>query len=551
MPTTDIASLPPFQYKPLPDTKGTRVLVLHPGSDNDKISCHLEPVSLTTDSDFEALSYVWGDTLQREAIRCGDGRVDIKINLHSALHHLRLADRQRRIWADALCINQEDLRERNSQVKNMGRIYKNASRTLVWLGEETQAVAGAFNAFQIALKIFPPRDALQLPSQQAINELILGILDLRAATDWDSMIELLLHPWFGRKWIIQEAVLAKSVLAVCGLHTLDWNVIERVLIDIRLYHVDIVIPAITMRSNAVFAINNVMKMFFIKSGSTQRSYEELLFATFGFRSTDPRDQFFAIFGLAEDAETISPDLHPDYSVTFSQLTIGYVQWSLQCRKSLNFLVHAGDSVRVPDHNLPSWCPDFAKADSYYEHPRFLSRHNASKGSELGARIDAAEKQLHISGKLFDEVQAHTQTFNTTTQKISEKLATDPSWGEDFESANLFYRMRWVRECKSVASDDSGTLSAARNASLARSLVWDLDSQRTRAPKDFPEQINRYLDMVGELADLKEHGQEVDRDKAWWAEFLCLSSLVETPIATNSQFRRFCRTTAGSLGSVPV
>jgi hypothetical protein len=149
----------------------------------------------------------------------------------------------------------------------------------------------------------------------------------------------------------------------------------------------------------------VLEIFFIKAGSTRRSYGELLFATRGFRSTDPRDQFFAIFGLAEDAETISLELHPDYSISFSQLTISYVQWSLQSRKSLDFLVQAGDSVRLPDHNLPSWCPDFTKPGFYYSHPRVLKRHNASKGSKLTAWIDVAEKQLHISGKLFDEVQA--------------------------------------------------------------------------------------------------------------------------------------------------
>jgi hypothetical protein len=136
------------------------------------------------------------------------------------------------------------------------------------------------------------------------------------------------------------------------------------------------------------------------------------------------------------------------------------------------------------------------------------------------------------------------------QKMSEILATDPSRGEDIETALLFFQVRWVRECKSVASDESGTLSLARKASLARSLVWDLDSHGARAQKDFLEQINKYFDMIKEMADLQEQGQEMDGDEAWWAEFLRLNNLVETSMAKASQFRRFCRTTAGSLGSVP-
>ena len=38
------------------------------------------------------------------------------------------------IWADAVCINQNDLDERSSQVSMMGHIYKNAHQCQVWLG---------------------------------------------------------------------------------------------------------------------------------------------------------------------------------------------------------------------------------------------------------------------------------------------------------------------------------------------------------------------------------------------------------------------------------
>ena len=40
------------------------------------------------------------------------------------------------LWLDALCINQEDLRERNHQVGLMRSIYINTDNVLLWLGEE-------------------------------------------------------------------------------------------------------------------------------------------------------------------------------------------------------------------------------------------------------------------------------------------------------------------------------------------------------------------------------------------------------------------------------
>jgi len=41
------------------------------------------------------------------------------------------------MWIDAICINQNDISERNNQVRQMGAIYSQASQVVVWLGEET------------------------------------------------------------------------------------------------------------------------------------------------------------------------------------------------------------------------------------------------------------------------------------------------------------------------------------------------------------------------------------------------------------------------------
>lgn len=45
-----------------------------------------------------------------------------------------MIDRSLQIWADAVCINQQDLDERSSQVGVMGDIYKAAKDCQIWLG---------------------------------------------------------------------------------------------------------------------------------------------------------------------------------------------------------------------------------------------------------------------------------------------------------------------------------------------------------------------------------------------------------------------------------
>jgi hypothetical protein len=44
------------------------------------------------------------------------------------------------IWADALCINQTDIAEKNEQVMRMGEIYSSASHVLSWLGCENDEI---------------------------------------------------------------------------------------------------------------------------------------------------------------------------------------------------------------------------------------------------------------------------------------------------------------------------------------------------------------------------------------------------------------------------
>jgi hypothetical protein len=41
------------------------------------------------------------------------------------------------MWIDAICIDQSNLKERSFQVKQMRKIYHQAIRTVIWLGDES------------------------------------------------------------------------------------------------------------------------------------------------------------------------------------------------------------------------------------------------------------------------------------------------------------------------------------------------------------------------------------------------------------------------------
>ena len=120
----------PFQYTPLGSGDRIRLLRILPRAStaSGTLSCQIFEVDLSTAPEYEALSYVWGDVNDQEEIRLNGGLVSITRNLYSALRALRHNALPRTIWADALCIDQHNVLERNHQVAIMGSIYQRRPR---------------------------------------------------------------------------------------------------------------------------------------------------------------------------------------------------------------------------------------------------------------------------------------------------------------------------------------------------------------------------------------------------------------------------------------
>ena len=131
-------------YKPLPSEDHFRLLEILPGPGESPMQCRLHVSRLSEENNtYEALSYTWlqhtglfgpKGLVQVAMIRCNDYIVAIGANLAAALQRLRKTDSSRIVWADALCINQDDLAERSHQVSKMGSVFEQAFQVVVWLG---------------------------------------------------------------------------------------------------------------------------------------------------------------------------------------------------------------------------------------------------------------------------------------------------------------------------------------------------------------------------------------------------------------------------------
>lgn len=143
-----------YQYKKLKEPRQIRLLYLLPGT--GKICFNLESVNLDDDPEYEAISYCWGNAKDTRTVYCEKDSLQITVSLFTALKQLRLPDRPRTLWADAVCINQNDIVEKGTQVKLMSQIYSRTSRILIWLGEDKTGLEGVRESVAEALTLLPP-----------------------------------------------------------------------------------------------------------------------------------------------------------------------------------------------------------------------------------------------------------------------------------------------------------------------------------------------------------------------------------------------------------
>ena len=85
---------------------------------------------------------------EAQFVKLGGCRFDVGRNLYSALQHLRYEVEFRKLWFDALCIDQDNKYERGRQVRIMDQIYAKSSLALAWLGEADEDTDTALDAIE-------------------------------------------------------------------------------------------------------------------------------------------------------------------------------------------------------------------------------------------------------------------------------------------------------------------------------------------------------------------------------------------------------------------
>lgn len=348
-----------YVYEALPGQSFVRVLILHPASSRDEpLECDLvlfdrDDVSTGTwpDASYDAVSYVWGEPNFTHHItsRSSSTRLPITQNVDTMLRYLRKKESQCRLWLDAICINQADDDEKSVQVSIMGQIYRRARKTHVWLGEgdgDTATVFSVLHAFAGATS--------QSGSSAKRRYVPPGIVEKMRDCTPQKLFNFLHHPWFRRRWVIQEVALSHDVRVHIGDKTISWLLVTSGL-ERMVQQYDIVRPD----NEARLALTTIKYMHRF-NGDLLTLIWHLDYA----QCSDPRDRFYALLPILSEQYPGIP-LPVEYKQHWTGLFLRVANFEF----SENLLWHriAFGGLSDLDSSLPSWVPNWSRQRKYLGH----------------------------------------------------------------------------------------------------------------------------------------------------------------------------------------
>ena len=361
----------------------------------------LETVALESEP-YTALSYVWGDPSDRVPFVLDNHHLPITRNLALALQALRLDDEPFVLWIDAICINQDDLKEKSEQVLRMKEIYASASLVIVWVGAATPASDVAMDMFHVhhhayhknGLSDLTTRHTYHFHDEQS-QELVERSQQFKHFVESEAIPSLLMivqflvsRDWWYRAWVLQEFCVGQEVYFAYGSKRLRLAIFDDTIKSSSTLY-DIWLAQFldnpeqwlnTARGRSLKRFDQskaLMDVEHAKKFLKQRLYHQHrleqkknrslldLIVTFyakvppetQLRSTDPRDKVYSLLGIVSDAEQLR--IVPDYSKSVEEVYTEAAAKILSLGK-LELLQH----VRPQNPNMPSWVPDWEQADRH-------------------------------------------------------------------------------------------------------------------------------------------------------------------------------------------
>ncbi|KUJ13377.1 HET-domain-containing protein [Mollisia scopiformis] len=395
-----------YQHFKLPSPSYIRILELQPGEGTSSLKCKLFSVERKYAPPYEAISYAWGRSTDTKVIYCDGKKLRVTVNLRDALWRVRDPAEWKLLWADAVCINQYDNEERADQVKQMGSIYADAARVLVWLDDHVA----------------------KLETADTDTE---G-LDPESSMIGHAFAQLLDSPWFSRLWVVQEVGLAKSVVVMFGHTRIDF--VDLIRFILRLERRTVLIDRLGLVTAAranIFTTFPQRSMELAGEVDEDWDFLELMEVTRGQKASDQRDYVYALLGhpsaLIGGELIVEPDYDMKTDSLFFDLAVKLIH-STNSLRVLSAVQHINDRELEEATRIswvPQWSRDFALTSLGASRGHYFDvSYDSSAGSMPIWELSASEKLLGVRGFVFDVIEDHVTTEEDDDQGFAVSKPVD-------------------------------------------------------------------------------------------------------------------------------
>ncbi|KAE8443174.1 hypothetical protein EG329_002272 [Mollisiaceae sp. DMI_Dod_QoI] len=531
-----------FQYTPLDGNRSSiRLLRLLPGPDASwPVRCSLFHTTLETAPPYKALSYTWGDKSISLPIVVDSDNIFITGNLKHALQRLRPIGNEPEVvlWIDAICIDQENIPERNFQTANMRAIYQHATGVAVWLGLENN---GSQGALQLA------RDLAACASRDHIIALV---SDPSKKKDLEALVVLFRRQYWWRIWVIQEVSSARRATVYCGSEAISWTDLDKVCDTLKeaeaeLHSIFYKHPSF-IRTLTHGGPRGLQLSRFSPTVSAPPLFE-LLLSHKSKKSTDPKDKVFALVGISNAQRDFG---NIDYSLPEREIFTHTARHIITSTQKLDVIcVKQHD---IDQFNLPSWVPDWTRPPStegalviglHHHEPEF----KAAGDTQADIQFSSDSYVIRTTGVVLDTIKTVGMPFKKhgSPSDVVPVLEVFHDWWNLFvatHSNSLSSQTVFARTISCGNWDFEDGVVYASKLEAIFTLSDELLSASGMLRLDPPSRSSTIGSSVGSLIEEEEPFNEEDGEKTK------LSTMLNASLTMNR--RRLFLSKEGLVGLAP-